>query len=356
MAGAATPSPDHRRVIVLADRIGATQHISFSQPLARLQRAGALSLEMHSDSKTWRSETVRQDLWAAWRPTVLVLSRYTDPRALDFVEMARKARVPIIAHLDDDLLDVPLSLGPDKYAYYHRPERLATLRAVLDAATLVYASTAPLGARLSEHGVTAPIVCGETYCSFDPTAMCVPLPATGPVVGYMGTGGHSEDLALAMPALVALMEEIPALRFETYGTIALPPEMAPFGSRYGHHAGVSDYAGFLDKLCDLGWWVGLAPLADNPFNRCKADTKWVEYSFAGIPVVASDVGVYAKACAGGAGMLVHDAKGWQPAMRALLLDRARRRTMVHRAQAGLSERYGREVLERQVLRVLAAVE
>jgi len=340
------------RLLVLADKVSATQYISFEQALAEAVTDGSVELTMASDDKAWDAMPACAELWECVRPEALVLSRYSEPRAMNFVGLARARGVPVVFHIDDDLLDVPESLGPAKFEFYRQPQRLAALRAAMEAADLVYASTPALAERLRAHGIRTPVQHGELYCSVDPACMAPPLPATGPVVGYMGTSGHSQDLALALPALERLMREVPQLRFETFGTIKPPPELAIFGDRCSSHEGVADYGAFVDKLCTLGWWVGLAPLEANGFNRCKADTKWVEYSFAGITTVASDLPVYHRACAAGAGWLAATSEAWYSALEALIRNAGLRRRSVEAARQRLRETYARPLLQRQVLRIM----
>jgi glycosyltransferase involved in cell wall biosynthesis len=260
--------------------------------------------------------------------------------------------VPTVFHLDDDLLAVPDALGKAKVRHYRDPQRLAGLRQMLEGVDLVYASTDALASRLVEHGVRARIVSGELYCTPSDIAPKVMPPRAAPTVGYMGTGGHSQDLALVMPAVCRLMRRIPTMCFETYGTIRPREEMAEFGERYRHHAAEPDYDRFLQHLAETGWWVGLAPLEDNPFNRCKADTKWVEYSWAGIAVVASDLPVYHRACAEGAGLLAHGLDGWERAMELLLTDSLFREAQCTVAKQRLRKLYNRSRLARQVEDIL----
>ncbi|MCA3242670.1 MAG: glycosyltransferase [Rubrivivax sp.] len=345
-------------IVVLAESVGATQTISFAQPLALPSERSSgrpHRLSMLADDKAWDDEAGRRALLDRLEPTVLVLSRYGTPRALAMLQQARRRGVPVLFHIDDDLLDVPMSLGKAKYDFYHQPERLACLRATMDTADGVYASTGPLARRLAEHGIRSPIVAGDLYCSPAPGTPPVPLPATVPVIGYMGTGGHSQDLALVMPAIVALMRQWPELRFETFGTIKPPAEMAAFPGRYAHHPGVADYDGFLEKLGGLGWWVGLAPLEDNPFNRCKADTKWVEYTWCGMAVVAADLPVYHRACSRSSGLLARDVDDWREAIASLLRSEARRHAQVQAARDHLRLGYDRGRLRQQVLDVIGSL-
>jgi hypothetical protein len=116
---------------------------------------------------------------------------------------------------------------------------------------------------------------------------------------------------------------------------------------------VADYADFIPYLRSLGWWVGLAPLEDNAFNRCKADTKWVEYSLAGMAVVASDTVVYRRACGGGAGLVACGPAAGRQGILDLLLSPALRAATIIAAQRKLEARYTHEQLRRQVLAVFS---
>ena len=290
--------------------------------------------------------------FASHEPEMLVLSRCTSALGSDWIRLARQAGIPVIFHIDDDLLAVPASLGASKFKAYNSPERLQALRNNIEGCDLLYVSTAELAKRFRDHGIGTPIVAGDVYCAVahDEVGALVG-PATGPVVGYMGTAGHSADLAMIMPAVAEVMDAIPALQFEVFGTIKMPPELERFGSRVRHITPVADYSEFLPFLRSLGWWVGLAPLEDNIFNRCKADTKWVEYSLAGMAVVASDLPVYHRACADGAGILAASGSDWRDAVQTLVTAPKERTSMIAAAQKKLHERYSHERLRQQVLSV-----
>lgn len=335
--------------LVLADTIGATQIISFVQPLAAKNACGEVRLRLQAGKQ---SKNVLRDSIKAGKLDAVFLSRFTLADGVTIAGMARNKNIPVIFHLDDDLLNVPLSIGADKYAVHNDPERLAALRANISAADLLYASTPALAQTFEGYDLNVPIVSGDIYCSINPADLRESAPSTMPTIGYMGTGGHSADLALIMPAIEALMDEFSFLRFETFGTIQPPPEMARFGHRYAHHDKVDNYSAFVRKLQSLGWWVGLAPLDDNPFNACKADTKWVEYSLAGAVTVASDLPVYHRACAAGAGILASSADAWMNALRNLVLNDRLRNDLLVGAQNKLQSIYTHDVLERQIFSIV----
>ena len=342
------------RIVVIADRIGATQQISFMQPLAGQLTEQRATLLMVNDKIIGRTHAKASEFLARHSPTAVIFSRYTEGRCKDLISIARERRIPILFHIDDDLLDPPPSLGNTKYEHYSNPTRIAALRAAMNEADLVYASTPQLANALLRHGVTAPILAGEVYCSVDVTRLPPVLPSTLPVFGYMGTEGHAQDLAMVLPAIERVMTEIPGLRFETFGTIVMPPSLEQrFGIRVRHHPPVGDYARFLDRLAEFGWWVGLAPLERTPFNHCKADTKWVEYTYAGIATLASAGPVYARACEGGAGRLAEHPAAWISALGELIRDGATRTTQLAIARERLTTHYSHHVLEAQLLVIVA---
>lgn len=340
------------KIMVVSDErrgAAATQIISFAQPLA-LEAGIEVFLEPHSPDRNHIAERL-----SMVAPDLLVLSRYTWTHGRYWGRYARQAGIPIVFHIDDDLLAVPLSLGEHKYRLYNSPERLQALRDNIAEADLVYVSTPALAARFVEHGIQRPMISGDIYCSVDPTEVGAGSPpALGPVFGYMGTGGHSADLAMILPAIMNVMTKIPDAQFELFGTIDMPEALARFGRRVRHLPPVADYMQFLPYLRSLGWWIGLAPLEDNAFNRCKADTKWVEYTTAGFATVASDLPVYHRACADGTGLLAQTVEDWQAAIEGLLVDPARRRTQVVKAQDKLRTSYSHARLRDQVLSVFAA--
>lgn len=347
-----TSAQSRKAVLVASDtRRGptATQKISFAQPLDDSDAAAPFTVSFETEHS---DPAAISNAFASHDPDLLVLSRYTSSSGAEWIAQARKAGIPVVFHIDDGLLAVPASLGDAKFNSYNDPARLKALRENIEKSDLCYASTEQLAKRLKEHGVGAAIVAGEIYCSVSPDEGGSFLPsATGPVVGYMGTAGHSADLAMVLPYICDIMELVPALNFELFGTIKMPPELARFGHRVRHFPPVADCAQFRSFLRSVGWWVGLAPLEDNPFNRCKADTKWVEYSLAGMAVVASDLAVYRRGCGDGAGVLATTRGEWVKAILRLIHRPNERAWMIAAAQNKLRERYSQERLRQQVVNI-----
>lgn len=104
-------------------------------------------------------------------------------------------------------------------------------------------------------------------------------------VGWAGGAQHDGDLAILEPVMQASAS--------TVDWIVLghcPPRIREHLAEC--HAAV-DFIDYPQALCRLELDVAVAPLLDNPFNRCKSMLKILEYAALGLPVIASRVGCYA---------------------------------------------------------------
>ena len=84
--------------------------------------------------------------------------------------------------------------------------------------------------------------------------------------------------------------------------------------------------------------VGVMPLPDDPWTRGKCGYKLLQYFAAGVPAVASPVGVNATLLASGGGLAATGARAWRAALEEFAGDAAAR------GEAGLA---GRRLAESQ---------
>lgn len=346
---------DAFRVLCLVDGPGATWRISFERPLRAARRAGRVRLACAEErafegvSLEAASERFR-GLLDGFAPHLVVLSRFAGRMVTPVLDAVRRADVPVVYHIDDDLFSVPAEIGAAKAAYYGSAARRGSLLAGCRGSDLVLCSTQALATRLGRFGFGAPIVWRPIYCALNEPV--VPFrPAAVPTVGYMGSSGHRADLEIVVPALSFLMRTRRDLRFEVFGTVAMPDELQQgFPDRTASHPPADGYDAFLETMGGLGWSVGLAPLLDIPFNTVKANTKFVEYSGAGIPSVVSASPVYRSSVADGAGAVAATTGDWADAIGRLLDRPEAARLQVETAQQRLRgtsslDQHGRQVLE-----------
>lgn len=309
-----------RRVLVVADQFGPTWAISLHPPLQHMASRGELDwlgVTEHWGSGTCLSGRAR----AAWlldhvRPDFLILTRCCRSWTLALLQLARKRGIPCASHIDDDLLNLPSHLPAGLRRQHARGRIRRTRRRLLAEADLVYCSTVRLGERMRAELGNVALYCGQVTLYVPPGPS---LPPRRPeVIGYMGSRGHAADLERIAPAIAAVMEARPELRFETFGTVPLPALLQAFGPRVRERAVIQGYREFLTALTACRWALGLAPLGSDAFNQCKTPTKVLEYTAAGIPILASDVPVYSEVIESGSQGLLIDDSGWTQALKLAL--------------------------------------
>lgn len=351
--------PGAKRILFVANGFIPTLQLSFFVPLQPLIESGEVVCSVLTEldiqeafGKEFRSPRAAE--WArkklkAFSPTEVVFCRYSGPHCRVILDFAKKNSIPTVFHVDDDLLNVPIEIGPRKFALHNEPVRLETVRCLLEECGLVYCSTESLKARFRSYGIQTPIVAGAIYCSGEIRAPATRRPAT--TVGYMGFD-HAHDLEMVLPALSKFMSCSEGMRFELFGSIPLPKALERFGDRVSVLPPVQNYQEFMSKFATLQWDIGICPLMDTPFNAVKADTKWVEYTSVGTAVVASAGTIYDRCCADGCGVLAANNDEWFRALRRLAGDEKGRHAQVVSAQRRLVTEYSAADLKKQVLGVL----
>ncbi|MBA3730225.1 MAG: glycosyltransferase, partial [Sphingomonas sp.] len=291
-------------------------------------------------------ERIRRTL-SHFDPQLIVFCRYSGPHSDEIIDWARRSGVPILYHIDDDLLAIPPEIGARKHALHNQSDRLEAVRTLLTSADLVYASTENLRARLLDYFPDLPVEAGKIYCA----GAILQTPELRPArkVGYMASADHAHNLAMIIPAMAELLQRHDHVSFEFFGSIPVPVELERFGDRVTTAPPVTNYAQFLEEFAGRNWDVGICPLVPIPFNLMKADTKWVEYSSVGTAVVASRGTVYDVCCADGCGLLADTQDEWLEALELLVTNDQIRVDLVKRAQRKLQEEYNIAILREQVL-------
>ncbi|HEX4174022.1 MAG TPA: glycosyltransferase, partial [Acetobacteraceae bacterium] len=270
-----------------------------------------------------------------YRADVIVTQRYA-VGDLDSVEAlighCRRHGIALLYDLDDDLRQIPRD-HPD--AALLRPRRRLVSRLVRDAYA-VWVSTPALAdalcgvrddLRVVENGID------ERLWLAAPSPI---PPREGPVrVLFMGTMTHDADFAIVEDALARLKAVFGEfVSIDVLGISGKPtlPEWVNRISMPIHAA--SGYPGFVHWITQQHWDVGIAPLADTAFNRCKSALKTLDYAAMGLPILASDLPLYRGSPADGpAGWLVPDnTDAWFVALTRLVRDGTLRRQLASRAR------------------------
>jgi len=347
---------------MFADRLGPTLQINWMRPLAEARRRGGAAVwlveerEFEQRAASLGAPGARRDLDALFRelrPHLVAVSRYGGASATAILEAATRHAVPLVFHIDDNLLAVEPELGAAKVARYAAPQRIAALRSLLTEADLVYVSTEALRRQLEALGLAfRACFVGAIAGGADIVRRRDQHPeaAKAVTIGYMASSSHAADLAMVMPALLRLLDDRPEVQVEVFGSLKVPEALAQKACRA--HPPVGDYDSFLDRLASMPWDIGLAPLRSTDFNLAKTNTKWIEYTAAGIPVICSDHPVYGDVLAAGAAAPAAD-DGWYDVICAMIDQADKRRIQLETAQLLLERAYSLQRLRAQLAEMIS---
>jgi glycosyltransferase involved in cell wall biosynthesis len=277
-------------------------------------------------------------LWRQVRACdLLYLYRAQDTPVVRRAIVAARARgIPLIYDTDDLIWDQRL-VEYCNIEQHYSPAEVAGFRAhfrateaLMRQADRFITSTAYLAEALAAH-FGKPAYVNANALSQQAVALSAPhyrrrlaRPAGLPVtLGYFSgwPKAHEEDFAVALPAVLALLDACPQARLRIVGhfdTARLPAalqsqvDLAPF----------VPWERLPEQIAQVD--INLAPVVDNPHRRGKSAVKFLEAALVGVPTVASDLEPYQAIVHGHSGFLAGTTGAWRHALLELVSDHARR--------------------------------
>lgn len=217
---------------------------------------------------------------------------------------AKKLGKKVIIDLDDNFWDVPKS-NLLYNTYKPGAKDRAFLSSVLFFADALTTTSEPLRDRIIKHFKDVDGTIKKVYLlpnMNDRTDWEVPkcVPSKDKfIIGYQGSNSHQDDLVMVLPSIVKIMEKYPHVELQLMGAIEKSRLDIYFEKmskniidRISLVGATESYDEFPDWLSKQKWNVGIAPLVDTAFTRCKSPIKFFEYTMVGLPVIASRVYPY----------------------------------------------------------------
>lgn len=249
---------------------GGTEHYRCRTPGAALERLG------------WDVGYVEDDD-SDLAADVVVLQRVLHPAIPDMIRGLQAHGIRVVYDIDD-LYDAVPAYNPFSSEV---TEQLPILHAALAAADLITCTTPELAETYARFGETRVLPNYLDPDLWSDAARFRPL-RSHIHVGWLGAASwRGDDLDLLRPWLPDWLQAHPQVRFVAAGSDRSLLEDLGVGGLVCPPA--ENHIRPYDHLpAMLGWFdIGLAPLADNRFNRAKSWCKGLEYNAAGAPVVAS---------------------------------------------------------------------
>lgn len=242
----------------------------------------------------------RVGLATAAMSDVVVIQRPTESTTTHLIEkmltLPESARPRIVVELDDDLFAIPEhNPAHEMMNDQARRERLAWAIAHTDRVTVTNAHLAGqvMGWTNPDTVRVVPNYVPERFV-VDQVPELGPLAV--PVITWAGSDTHRRDFDEVAVPLRKLLRERSGFRVRIVGApyaVRLETAMSAQERKFQRVAQVPWIEGVDRYIPTLAGHIGLAPLADDLFNRSKSDLRLKELAARGMAVVASEAGPYA---------------------------------------------------------------
>lgn len=257
---------------------------------------------------------------------VVVFQRPSRPSAAQAISWAREHGKLAVVDMDDDMW----SIHPTNPAWqgWNETPALQVLGECVRTADLVTVASEDLRGTalpMNRRVVVLPNMLPEEHW---PGERHRSLDAETLVIGWAGSPSHGPDLELLSGTVETLLAAYPNVEFVTVGLPHVPFRPHP-RLKTADTVMIEEYHTVIEQFD-----IGVIPLVDSRFNRCKSDLKFLEYSIVGIPSVASKVVSYEGSVKHGEnGFLARNAKDWLKYLSRLIEDAELRDRIGERARA-----------------------
>lgn len=270
---------------------------------------------------------------------VIVIQR-VNPYSNIILKKAKRHNIKVVYETDDDFLDI----NPTNPSYNYILGNFDNIKKLVNNVDWITVSTNELKSRFDKVDIDNVEVIRNYYAN-----NCLPLkPFTFRgndiiKIGYFGTLTHQNDLELIHNVILRLKDIFSkkgiTVIFEIAGaSIDETSEWFNVVKIPYYPMSLPTFYDWLEKHSD--WDIGIIPLVNTEFNKCKSELKYIEFSALGIPVVASDMNVYnevIKDCV--TGFLANTEDEWVNKLSLLIEDPILRNGIVNNAHEDILENY-----------------
>ncbi len=233
---------------------------------------------------------------------MVVICRTGNGHPQEIIEAIRSEQAlghVVILDYDDDILHIP----------EHNPGHHDNTDGILAAITTadgVVVTNPTLGSVLSQYNPNVGVV--PNYVDVGQWRILPTFSASGKIrIGLFGSPTHFHDWELAAKPL----REIYAEFSSRIKIVCACRDFPTYLEGIAHHIKPRPLANYAEML--RGLHIGLAPLVDDAFNRCKSPIKAYEYALAGAAVIASPTQY--RTVVQGRGRIARNEQEWYAALR-----------------------------------------
>ena len=140
-------------------------------------------------------------------------------------------------------------------------------------------------------------------------------------IGMLISSAHTEGVYIVKKPILEILEKYPNVEFHV--THVYHQLFNDVSENLKNRIIPTPWIKLIDwpkSVKELGFDIGLAPLADNYFNRSKSNLRWMECSLAGMAVIASPIRPYLCIEHGVTGFLAKEQSEWKDCIEKLVTD------------------------------------
>jgi glycosyltransferase involved in cell wall biosynthesis len=305
-------------------------------------RVNVVSSNFVSSDEILKEDTIP---WKAF-----LLERQHSPETVNIIEILKlKYGAPIVYEVDDDFFTIHPS-APTKAQY--TPEILSNIKTILRSVDHMTVSTEPLVKVFSKFCSSVTVIPNAVDVEFMKTIAKKKedYEREEIVIGWTGGQTHLIDLSIIASTLkdVVLSHKNIKLLIGGWDNCPLFADMPeekiiriPWAHKMAQH---------YQNLRNID--IGVAPLADIPFNHSKSNIKYLELSAIGVPTIATNITPYSNTIKDRTnGILVKPTGSvvshWRDALEHLIADAKTRKAMGLAAKDMVYAKFDQKLIAKQ---------
>lgn len=262
---------------------------------------------------------------------VIFIQRAINEYFIRNIPMVQEKGQKVIYDIDDNLFDIPATNS----AYKAFPTKiLKDTKKIIGLCDAVTVSTEPLKQYFLRNKIANNIFVIPNFMLSIPEYRDFNNDKI--IIGYHGTNTHKGDFDYRLvKALREILEEYDNVEFVAVGYCPIPE--ANDKIKFIPLVPVDE---FFDTIYNIKFDIGLAPIVDNEFNRCKSNIKFLENSACSAATIASNVYPYSNTITHREnGLLVKDDRDWKRYLVELIENSIYRKQLAKSANNLVSKKY-----------------